>query len=81
MTNFIENPTKVRGLTLDAISPNRKKVKIRLVMKDRIERLVFTLINIFYLPSSPSNLINLGLQNNVGIYHHKKDKILYDLEI
>lgn len=81
MINFTENTTKVRRLTLDSISSGRRKIKIRLVLKDRTEELILILINIFYLLSSPSNLVSLSFLNNAKIYHHNKDQILYDLEI
>ncbi len=81
MIDFTENPTKVGGSTSDGISPDRRKVKIRLALKDRTEGLVLTLTNVFYLPNSPSNLVSLGLLNDVGIYHHNEDQILYNLEI
>lgn len=35
MTNFKENSTKVRRLTLDGILPGKKKVKIRLLLQDK----------------------------------------------
>lgn len=81
MINFTENPTKVGGSTLDDISSGREKVKIRLTLKDRIKKLVLTLTNIFYFPHSSSNLISLELLNDVGIYHHNEDQILYNLEM
>lgn len=80
MINFIENLIKVEGSTSDGILPGREKIKIRLVLKDGIEGLILTLINIFYLPNSPSNLVNIGLLNNAKIYHNNKDKTLYNIE-
>lgn len=79
--DFTKNPTKFGGSISDSISPSREKVKIRLVLKDRIERLVLTLTNVFYLPNSPSNLGNLGLLNNAEIYYYNKDQTLYNLKI
>lgn len=76
----MKNPIKVGGLTSNSISPSRGKIKIRLALKVRIKGLVFILTNVFYLPSSPSNLVNLGLLNKAGIYHHNKDQTLYDLK-
>lgn len=80
MTNFTENSTKVGRSTSDCISPGREKVKIRLALKDKTKRLVLILINFFYFFHSPSNFINLGLLNNVGIYYHNKDHTLYDFK-
>lgn len=80
MTDIIENPIKVGGSILDGISPSRGKVKIRLVLKDGIKELILTLTNVFYLLNSPSNLISLGLLNNVGIYYDNKKETLYNLK-
>lgn len=80
MIDFIENRTKVGGLTLDGILLGKKKVKIRFALKDEIEKLVLTLTNVFYFPNSPFNLVILGLLNNAGIYHHNEDQILYNLK-
>lgn len=63
---------KDRGSISEGILPDRKKVKIRLEVKNEIERLVLTLINIFYLFHNPSNLISLALLNNVGIFYYNK---------
>lgn len=78
--DFTENSTKVRRSSFDDISLGRRKVKIRLVLKDATKRLVFILTNIFYLPNNSSNLVTLGFLNNVGIYHHNKDSIFYNYE-
>lgn len=80
MIDFTENPIKIRRLTLNSISLNRRKGKIKLILKYKTEELVFTLINIFCLPNSSSNLVSRGFLINVGIYHYNKDQILYKLE-
>lgn len=80
ITNFIKNLTKVGRLISDGISPGRGKVKIRLALQDKIKELILTLINVFYLPYSLSNLISLGFLNNAGIFYYNKDQILYKLE-
>ena len=79
--DFTKNLTKVgESTTSDGISLSRRNVKIRLALKDKIERLVLTLTNVFYLLNSPSNLGNLGLLNNTGIYYYNKDYTLYKLK-
>lgn len=80
MIDFEENPTKVGGSISDSILPSKRKVKIRLALKDDIERLVLPLMNVFYLPYSPSNFVNLGLLNNIGIFHHNQNRTLYNQE-
>lgn len=74
---YTEKLIKVGRSMADKVSPNRKKVKIRLV-KNNSESLVLTLINIFYLLNSSSNLISLSLFNDAKIYHYNKDQTLYD---
>lgn len=66
----MKNPTKVRSLTLDNISSNNEKTKMRFSLKDRIEILILILINTFYLFYSLLNLVNL---NNMRIYYYNKD--------
>lgn len=65
---------------MDGISIGREKFKIRFILKDGIEGLVFILANIVYLSNSSSNFFNLGLLNKARIYHHNKDQILYNLK-
>lgn len=81
ITDFEENTIKVGRFILDGILPDRKRVKIRLVLKDNIEKIVLTLINLFYFLHSLSKLVSLGLLNNLEIFHHKKDQMLYDQKI
>ncbi len=78
MTEYTEKPRRVRGSTTDGVSPSRGKVKIQLAKKDGSEDLVLTLINIFCLPNSFSNLVSLDLLNNAGIYYHNEDQTLYN---
>lgn len=80
MTDFEENPIKVGGLISDSISLSREKIKIRLTLKNGIEKLVLALINVFHLSHNPLNVINLGLLNNTRIFYHNKDKMLYNHE-
>lgn len=80
MSDFVKNPTKVGGSISDDISPGRRKVKIRLVLKDGTEGLVLIFTIVFYLPNSLSNLASIDLLNDAGIYHHNKNQTLYDLE-
>lgn len=81
MTDFKENHIKVGGLISDGISPNKRKVKIKLALKDGTEGLVLTPTNIFYFSHSPSNLVSLGLLNDIGIFYYNKDQTLYNQEI
>lgn len=67
MIDFIENSTKIGRSNLDGISLGKKKVKIRLALKNEIEGQVFIWINIFYLPNSSFYFVSLDLLNNAGI--------------
>lgn len=78
MTNFEENPTKIKRSISDGILPGKIRVKIRLALKDGIKKMILTLINVFYLFHNPSNLVSLGLLNNTGIFYHNKDQTLYN---
>lgn len=73
MSNFVENSIKVGGSTSDSILPGRGKINIKLTLKDKIEGLVLTLTNVFYLFNNSSNLVSLGLLNNARIYYYSKD--------
>lgn len=81
MTNCTENSTKIRGLTSDGISFSKSKVKIKLILKNRTNRLVLTLTNVFYLSYNLLNLVSLDFLNNMRIYYHNKDQILYNFKI
>ena len=80
MTNFKENPIKIEGLRSDSISFSRRRVKIRLTLKDGIEGMVFTLTNVFYLLHSLSKLISLGLLKDIRFFYHNNDHTLYNQE-
>lgn len=69
---------KVRGSILKGILPDRKKIKIRLEVKNGIERLILALINIFYFLHNPSNLVSLAVLNNIGIFYYNKYQMLYN---
>lgn len=74
--DFIKNPTKVEKLTLDNILPGKKKFIIKFLLKNKIKKLVLILTNVFYFFDSLLNVINLGLFNNMKIYHYNKNQIL-----
>ncbi len=78
MTDFAKRPTRVGGSTSNRVSPGRGTVRIRLALEDGIEGIILNLRNVFYFPNSPSNLINLSLLNNAGIYYENEQQVLYD---
>lgn len=80
MINFMENFIKVRGSISDSILSGIKKVKISLILRYGIEKLVFTLTNVFYLSNNLFNVVSLSLQNNARIYYHNKNQILCNLK-
>lgn len=73
------HPTRIGGSTSNRISPDRKKIRFRLALKDRSKGLILNLHNVFYLPNSPCNLLSLGLLNNSSIYHDNENKTFYKI--
>lgn len=80
MTEYRELPTRIGGSTSNGVSPGRGKVKLRLSLKDGSEGLVLNLVDTFYLPNSPCNLVSLARLNNSGIFHNNKDENLYHVK-
>ena len=80
MANYVERPTRIGGSTSEGISPGRGKVRLRLAVSRESERegVTLTLNNVYYLPSSPSNLISLALLNDNKIYLNNENETLYD---
>lgn len=79
MTEYYDKPTKIGGSTSDGSSPGRGKIRIRLGLEDGSEGLVLNLRNVYYFPSSPCNLVSLGLLNDSGILHDNENETLYQL--
>lgn len=79
MTEYCTHTTRIGESTSDGISPGRRKIRLRLALKDGSEGLILNLSNVFYLPNSPCNLLSLGLLNNSGIYHDNETKTLYKI--
>lgn len=80
MTEYHDSPTRIGGSTSDGVSPGRGKVRLRLSQKDGSEGVILNLKDVFFLPSSPSNLVSLALLNNNGIFHDNKNETLYDVD-
>lgn len=80
MTNYIEKPTRIGGSTSEGVSPGRGKVRLRLAISKDIDKqgVTLTLNNVYYLPSSPSNLVSLALLNDNKIYYDNENETLYD---
>lgn len=62
---------------MEKVSPGREKVRLRLA-NDNEDRVILNLKNVYYLPSSLSNLVSLTLLNNHGIYYNNKKERLYE---
>lgn len=80
MTGYYDRPTRIGGSTSDGVLPGRGKVRLRLSQKDGSEGIIFDLKDVFFLPSSPSNLVSLALLNNGGIFHDNENETLYDVD-
>lgn len=80
MTEFYDKPTRIGGFTSDGVSPGWGKVRLRLSLKDGTEGVILDLKDVFFLTSSPCNLVSLALLNNHNIFHDNKNETLHDLE-
>lgn len=80
ITGYHKKPTQIGGSTADGISPGRGNIRLRVGLKGGKEGVILDVTDVFFLPSSPSNLVSLGLFNNHGIFYNNEDKILYDTE-
>ncbi len=80
MTEFYDKLTRIVGSTSDGVSPGRGKVRLCLSQKDGTEGVILNLKDVFFLPSSPYNLVSLALLNNHKIFYDNENETLYDLE-
>lgn len=78
MTDYCKRPTRIKGSTSDGLSLGHGKMRLRLSLENRLERVILDLKDVYYLPSSLSNLVSLGLLNDHDIYHDNENKTLYD---
>ena len=67
---------KIGGSTSDGISLGKRKIRLRVALKDGFEGLILNLQNVFYLPNSSCNLLSLGLLNNSDIYYDNENETL-----
>lgn len=58
----------------------RERIQLRLGLKNGSKGLILNLQNVYYLPNSPCNLVNLELLNNCEIFYDNENKTLYQLE-
>lgn len=79
MTESYDKLTRIGGSISDGFSPGRGKIRLRLGLEDNTEGLILNLQNVYYLPSSPCNLVSLGLLNDSGIFHDNENEKLYQL--
>lgn len=79
MTEYQDQSTRIGGSTSNRTSPGKGNVHLRLSLGYDSEGLVLNLQHVYYLPSSPCNLLSLGLLNNSGIFHDNENEILYHL--
>lgn len=80
MTESREMLTRVGGSTTSGVSTGQGKVKLRHSLKNGSEGLILNLVDVFYLPNSPGNLVSLGRLNDRGIFHNNEDENLYHVE-
>ncbi len=79
MTEYYEKTTRIGGSKADGFSSGRGRIRLRLGLEDGSEGMILNLRNVYYLPSSPCNLMSLGLLNDSGIFHDNGNETLYQL--
>lgn len=79
MNKFYNRLMQIDSFILDELSPTREKVWLCPSQKNGTINVIFNLKNIFFLPNSPCNLVNLTLFNNNRIFYNDENKILYNL--
>lgn len=79
MTEYHKKQTWIGSSTLNGVSAGRGKMRLWLSQKDGSEGVILDLKDVFFLPSSPSNLVSLVLLNNTGIFHNNENETFYDI--
>ena len=64
----------------DGVFLGREKIQLRLTLNDGSERLILNLQNVYYLPTSPCNLVSFGFLNDSDIYYDNENEILYQVQ-
>lgn len=77
MHDYTERPTRIGGSTSERVLPGRGKVRLR-PANDNEDGAILNLKNVYYLPSSLSNLVSLALLNDHGIYYNNEKEKLYN---
>lgn len=67
MTEYYNKPTYIEKFTSDKLLPGHEKVHLCFVQKNRSKGIVLDFKDVFFLPSSLSNLVSLTLLNNSRI--------------
>lgn len=64
---------------MDKILLSGEKIRLYLPLKDSLEELVLNFYNVFYLLTSPYNLVSLDLLNDSDIFYYNKNETLYQI--
>lgn len=79
MTKYQENPIKVGKFILDRVLQDKKKIYLKLSLKNDLEKFILKYQKKYYLPNSFCNLISLKLFNNSNIFYNNKPKNFYQI--
>lgn len=79
MIEYQKHSIKIDRFTFNGVLPERKKIQLRLDLKNNSENLILNFQNVYYLLNSFCSLVNLKLLNNSGIYHDNKYKNFYQI--
>lgn len=80
MTEYQKPFTRIGGSISNRVSLGRRKIQLRLGLKDGSEGLILNLYNMYYFLNSLCNLVSLSFLNNNGIYYDNKNKTLYKVK-
>lgn len=70
MTDYYKRVIRIRGFITNIISLGYKKIQLWLSLKNRVRRVILDFNDLYYLSSSLTNLVSLGLWNNDNIYYY-----------
>lgn len=72
---------KIGKWTSERILLGKKKIELRLTLKNRLKNLIFNFYHVLYLLNSLCNLFSLSFFNNCYIYYNNKNEIFYKIHI
>lgn len=78
ITKYYKQLTKIGKSITNKIFPRSWKVRLRLSFNNGCKGVIFNLNNVYFPPSSFSNLISFGFFNDYHIFHNNKNENLHN---